>query len=231
MQALIAEGTYRQLQLLAKRWDNAATVGMPVGPVRGNDCRILFVGQAARLARWDESFSFAQIEEEAAEHVRRRLLDAGRSWFWRGVAGICELVEHSIGTGAERAAMVGWSNLAKIAISEERPKGPLLKAQASLCIECLQEEIRAMMPTATVFLISDYGRKEILFPAFGDKWTQQSPTLGHVPAMMQHPDYGLLLWASHPLGKDGRRMAHERRYIADTLANALKAEIRLRKST
>jgi hypothetical protein len=80
---------------------------MPVGPVRGNRCRILFVGQAARIARWDEKLSFARIEEEAVDHVRRQLLDTAGSWFWRGVSRICELVEHSIGACADRATMVG----------------------------------------------------------------------------------------------------------------------------
>jgi hypothetical protein len=52
---------------LARRWDDAATVGMPVGPARGNGFRILFVGQAARNARWDENLPFASIEEEAVQ--------------------------------------------------------------------------------------------------------------------------------------------------------------------
>src|SRR5215469_5737913 len=80
-----------------------------------------------------------------------------------------------------------------------------IRAQASLCVQALKQELARAKPKVTVFLTSDYAMEEILFPAVGrDDWRNNVSSEDQI-AVKLHQDFGWLLWGFHPSGPWGRR--------------------------
>src|SRR5690348_378472 len=235
MRALISERTFSELLELRNRLvATDSTVGqvfVPVGAVEPAPVRILFVGQASYGELLD--FEPASVEEAAGAYAdqAKKNIDTGLT-FWGCCRAICDQVLLSIGADAyldRRECVIGWSNLAKIGLSEKRnPTGHILKEQSELCINSLEEEIRTMKPDATVLLTGHYGQEEILDIAFGlEGWHNNVRGRDRVATHL-HPKFGLLLWAYHPLEMNFRGIYRD---VVAFVAGSIAGTITGRKTT
>ena len=155
----------------------AAHVFVPVcgDLTKATPFRLLFVGRATRGYQEPDLATFIGARDRAEEIVRTHLTQR-KSPFWQFINGVLRGVLQERGLSVADADIpdfMGWSNLVKIGDANANAPLASLKAQAALCIEQLQREIKQMRPNAVILLTRDYGADEILYPVFGrEDWRQ-----------------------------------------------------------
>src|SRR5262249_2394709 len=90
---------------------------------------------------------------------------------------------------------------------EGNPRPSMIAAQSAVCVEALKQELRTAKAKVTIFLTGDFASGEILLPAVDAEWRNNVAAQDRV-AVMQHREFGVLLWAYHPNSSHG--MTHLR---------------------
>lgn len=155
------------------------------------------MGQATSGRAYSDDATFEQAHQKNGE-IMTKFLRSGGGTFWEELRAIASRILLTIHGKAERSELehyVGWSNLIKIGQIRDNPRS-WINAYSDLWVRLLQEEIRTFRPHATIFLSGDYA-SSILCSAVGENWRDCAPTKDEV-AVMEHRDYGLLVWGYHP---------------------------------
>lgn len=180
-------------------------VFVPVSPPAPD---LYFVGQATGGMLYDDDVDYEGTAERCRSYLKN-LTSQSPSVPLRGFWKSIERISNQVRLITMREPRIGWSNLCKVGATEGNPGPHAINAQASLCVQALQQELARAKPKVTVFLTSNYAQEEILLPAVGhDGWRNNVPSEDRI-AVKLHKDFGALLWGYHPVGPMGRQHGTE----------------------